>query len=275
MENKPKKIKISKKTIILSLIFIILVIVFLQQKNENGVKDKYENVDPKLTQDFINEIVIGKDISKIKGYLDKGCDPNYDMGNKTAFESVFIRYSNDDLNEYFISKGGDIQKFKLEDMYFTSDMFNKLKSIGAKNVTDELVKAKVAEEQQTIGDNAKKEAVLQAYIDDENKKSQEELARSLITNGTSSPTVPKVNGFEVTDLKGENSITGKIKNTIGYKCSSVFVYVNIIDSSGNVIESTIDSINNLEVGKTWVFDAPIINPPTSYTFKITEIKAFK
>lgn len=270
MEGKTKAFKPSKKTIVISTISVICLILIMSIIGESQVKDKNtqinKEVDAELTVGFINEIVIGKDVSKIKEYLDKGCDPNYDMGNKTAFESVFIRYSNEDLNEYFISKGGDIQKFKLEDMYLTSEMLNKLKSMGAKNVTDELVKAKVEEEKQSIVENDKKNAELQAYIEEARKKELEKSKETII---------PKINGFDVSNLKGVNSITGEIKNTIGYKCSSVVVYINIMDSDGNVIESTIDTMNNLEVGQTWVFDAPIINPLPNYNFKITEIKAFK
>lgn len=64
-------------------------------------------------------------------------------------------------------------------------------------------------------------------------------------------------------------IVGKIKNNTNKNYSYVQVEINLYDSAGNLINSTLDNINNLEANGTWKFKA--ITTDDFSTYKIKDI----
>lgn len=73
-----------------------------------------------------------------------------------------------------------------------------------------------------------------------------------------------LNNLTATNLKfangqyGTKTITGSVVNTAGKKLSYVQVELNLFDSAGTQVGSTLANVNNLESGVTWNFEAPIL-----------------
>lgn len=62
-------------------------------------------------------------------------------------------------------------------------------------------------------------------------------------------------------------ITGTIKNNTNKNYTYVQVEINLYDAQGNLINSTLDNINNLEPNGTWKFKAMTTNEFTTYKIK--------
>ena len=80
--------------------------------------------------------------------------------------------------------------------------------------------------------------------------------------------------FTVVEHKTEKDdywtyITGTVKNNTDKEYSYVQVEVNLYDASGNLINSTLDNINNLEANGTWKFKA--LATDEFATYKIKEV----
>jgi hypothetical protein len=76
-----------------------------------------------------------------------------------------------------------------------------------------------------------------------------------------------------TNPYGFGSVDGTIKNNGGKTYSYVQVTVNLYDSTGAEIGSTMANINNLESGGTWKFSAPVLVKGVS-SYKVMEITGF-
>lgn len=78
--------------------------------------------------------------------------------------------------------------------------------------------------------------------------------------------------FTVLEHQTENDsywtyITGTIKNNTNKEYSYVQVEINLYDESGNLINSTLDNINNLEANGTWKFKAMATSEFSTYKIK--------
>ena len=69
---------------------------------------------------------------------------------------------------------------------------------------------------------------------------------------------------------GLRGICGKVENNSNYNIGYAQVEINLYDKKGNLIDSTIDNINNVEPNSTWKFEAPVINDKVK-TYKIKNL----
>lgn len=72
---------------------------------------------------------------------------------------------------------------------------------------------------------------------------------------------------------GNATVTGNIVNTAGKKLSYVQVELNLFDSAGTQVGSTLANVNNLESGLTWSFEAPVLESRAK-TVKVGGITAY-
>ena len=67
---------------------------------------------------------------------------------------------------------------------------------------------------------------------------------------------------------GAKGVCGTILNNSSRSFSYVQVEINLLDKSGAIVGSTLANVNNLDAGKQWKFQAPIIEPNVvSYAIK--------
>lgn len=72
-------------------------------------------------------------------------------------------------------------------------------------------------------------------------------------------------------IKIENSyIVGEVTNVSNKILKTVFIKFNLYDENGKQVGDTIDSCNNLEPNKIWIFKAPIIETGV-YNYKLLEL----
>lgn len=69
-----------------------------------------------------------------------------------------------------------------------------------------------------------------------------------------------------------DNITGTIKNLSSEPYRYVEVNINLYDSNGNQVESTLANTNNLEGNGTWNFSAPVLYPDKSTKLKVISIE---
>jgi hypothetical protein len=70
-------------------------------------------------------------------------------------------------------------------------------------------------------------------------------------------------------------IRGKVKNTCGRNLRYVQVSFSFYDTSGNLENSGLVNMNNLDAGETWAFNKSVYEPQSSGgTFRLTEITGF-
>ncbi|MFT4415593.1 FxLYD domain-containing protein [Fredinandcohnia humi] len=69
-------------------------------------------------------------------------------------------------------------------------------------------------------------------------------------------------------------IVGTIKNNSDQEYSSIYVDIQLFDKDGNVIDSTIDSLERFKPGQTWAFKTEYYNK-NAVEFKISGITVFK
>ncbi len=60
------------------------------------------------------------------------------------------------------------------------------------------------------------------------------------------------------DAYGIGKIVGTLKNTTNREYAYIQIEFNLYDSGGNQVGSTLANINNLEPGRTWKFEAPVL-----------------
>ncbi len=60
------------------------------------------------------------------------------------------------------------------------------------------------------------------------------------------------------DAYGIGKIVGTLKNTTNREYGYVQIEFNLYDSGGNQVGSTLANVNNLEAGRTWKFEAPVL-----------------
>ena len=72
---------------------------------------------------------------------------------------------------------------------------------------------------------------------------------------------------------GSRMICGTIINNTNSTKSYVQIEINLYDASGNLIDSTLDNINNLEPNGKWKFKAPIMDDNVT-NYKIKDVTGF-
>ncbi len=60
------------------------------------------------------------------------------------------------------------------------------------------------------------------------------------------------------DAYGVGKIVGTLKNTTSREYGYIQIEFNLYDAGGNQVGSTLANINNLEPGRTWKFEAPVL-----------------
>lgn len=86
-------------------------------------------------------------------------------------------------------------------------------------------------------------------------------------------------GLEISELETTNDeyyeyITGTIINNSDREYSSIYVDIQLFDKEGNVIDSTIDSIEKFKPGQTWSYKTEYYNK-YAVDFKISGITVFE
>jgi hypothetical protein len=80
-----------------------------------------------------------------------------------------------------------------------------------------------------------------------------------------------VSGAQFTKSEfGGRHITGTVQNNGTKTCGYAQVSINLYGSDGRQVGSTIATINNLEPGKSWNFDAAVIEENAT-SFKVMEV----
>jgi len=98
------------------------------------------------------------------------------------------------------------------------------------------------------------------------------------STGTSSGTTSKddlqlIESHTEAGQYGMKYIVGQVKNNGGKTFGYVQVTINLYDSSGAQVGSTMDNVNNLEPGGIWKFKAMWLKEDAT-TYKIKEITGF-
>jgi hypothetical protein len=83
-----------------------------------------------------------------------------------------------------------------------------------------------------------------------------------------------IEAHQTTGDYGVKYIAGSIKNNAGKTYSYVQVTINLYDTSGAQVGSTLANVNNLEPGGIWKFKAVVINADDATNFKVKEITGF-
>lgn len=231
----------TKKIIIGSVVFGILIVAGAYFNENYEFKATQTSINNKKSKEELSKELLkameNNWISEAKQLIDDGADYYYTAEDGLNLFTKAFYLANDGLIDHMISKGADIKKVQVSNNCIYQE--NTIKAF------------------EKYGINTKN--TLNTYVE-KNKPSE---------SGN-----PRINGFEILEHKGENYITGKIKNTNNSSFSSVYININILDTNGNVINSTIDSINNLQVGQTWSFKAPVTVNQT-YRYEIMDIKGYK
>ena len=68
-------------------------------------------------------------------------------------------------------------------------------------------------------------------------------------------------------------VCGRVKNNSSFNKSYVQVEINLYDRNGDLLDSTMDNINNLESGQTWSFKAMILDNRV-LSYKIMDVSGF-
>jgi len=88
-----------------------------------------------------------------------------------------------------------------------------------------------------------------------------------------------IKGFTVSDVKFDTSdygakvVSGIVKNTNNRSYKYVAVEINLYDSSGILVGSTISNMNNMDIGGIWKFNAGVLHKDAA-SFKVKDITAF-
>jgi hypothetical protein len=77
--------------------------------------------------------------------------------------------------------------------------------------------------------------------------------------------------FAMGDVTGK--VRGKVRNASDRQFNSVMIEFNLYDESGNQVGTAMDTVSNLEPGKTWSFEAQVFNEAAS-TAKFKGFTAF-
>lgn len=72
---------------------------------------------------------------------------------------------------------------------------------------------------------------------------------------------------------GNRVVAGLVPNTTGKKYGYVQVEINLFDKQGTQVGSTLANVNNLDVGTTWAFEAPVLDDRVK-SAKIAGITAY-
>lgn len=94
--------------------------------------------------------------------------------------------------------------------------------------------------------------------------------------GTESRRFDRVVSREARIKQGEfniRSVVGTVKNTATKTYGYVQVSINLYDSAGKQVGSTMANVNNLEPGVSWDFEAVIIEDNVT-TFKVMDVTGF-
>jgi hypothetical protein len=90
---------------------------------------------------------------------------------------------------------------------------------------------------------------------------------------------PKKDNLEVLNVDsksteyGDRSVVGTIKNNTSRTYDYVSVEINLYDSAGNLVGSTLDNVNNLEPEGKWNFEALILEENAT-KYKIVKISGY-
>lgn len=68
-------------------------------------------------------------------------------------------------------------------------------------------------------------------------------------------------------------VAGKVANTSGKKLAYAQVEINLFDSQGAQVGSTLANVNNLEPGAAWKFEAPVLQDKAT-TAKVAKVTAY-
>lgn len=97
--------------------------------------------------------------------------------------------------------------------------------------------------------------------------------------GISSTNEGRGSSLEVTESHscslgyGSRAVCGTVVNNSSRNISYAQVEINLYDRNGNLVDSTMDNINNLEANGTWKFQAPIIEDNVA-TYKVKNVTGF-
>lgn len=80
--------------------------------------------------------------------------------------------------------------------------------------------------------------------------------------------------LESKNQDGDN-IVGTIKNLTNDPYSYVEVDINLYDSNGNQVDSTLTNATNLDGNGTWNFSAPVINQNNVAQYRVVSIKGMR
>lgn len=102
------------------------------------------------------------------------------------------------------------------------------------------------------------------YVSDEPSVTNER------TTTSSEPDLELLSSDSETDELGTRYVTGRVRNNTSRTCNYVQVSVNLYNSEGTQVGSTLDNVTNLEPGGVWEFKAVIANEDAT-GFKVAEV----
>lgn len=108
--------------------------------------------------------------------------------------------------------------------------------------------------------------------------SDKQVAASSSGHATTTPAQKPRESLEILDTGwgtseyGGITVSGKVRNNTARQYHYVQVDINLYDTAGTQIGSTIANVNNLEPLGTWKFDAPV--DPSVSSFRVKGVKAF-
>lgn len=288
---KNKKVKIA----IISLVCLFSMIFVFQQVSKN-IKYKeymlsYESYlndsnykEAKLALINANKI---KTVSDYKNKYDQ-CDKMqssieyYNLGlslmSNKYYNDAYIKFkyvSKDDTERYSSAqeKMKEVQKLAYEKVIQESkDLDSEGRYFEAYSATNEYL--------EYFGNNDEIKKLSTEYTKKQEEKDrlkvQQDIAnlKSDNQNQTSQSSSNPIYhaSFELLEHKSvQGSIYGKIKNITKSNYGYVEVDINLLDESGNLVDSTFTNVNNLGAGQTWSFEAVVFKQSRVKSYQIIDV----
>lgn len=72
---------------------------------------------------------------------------------------------------------------------------------------------------------------------------------------------------------GNSYATGKVRNNTNRTYNYAQIEINLLDSNGNLVGSTLDNVNNLAPRQVWEFRAPVLEDQAT-RFRVEDVSGY-
>lgn len=105
----------------------------------------------------------------------------------------------------------------------------------------------------------------------------EDTSSKLPATSTTTPSKPNLEVVEHHSCSteyGTNAVCGTVQNNSSRNYGYAQVSVNFYDKNGNLIDSSLDNINNLGAGQKWKFQVPFLTYSNVSKYQVTGVEGW-